>query len=98
MKLGMDRNAQLARLVLRALLSLQQSSSTPVTLERLVTVVPAPASSVLAMLRVLDEEGFVDASRMRLTLQGFAAANLPQVVAFERRKAPQLRKAYRVVA
>ncbi len=94
----MDRNAHLARLVLRALLSLSQSTSAPISLERLVAVVPAPAPAVLATLRMLDEEGYVDASRLRLTLQGFAAANLPQVVAFERRRNPRLRKAYRVVA
>lgn len=93
----MDRNAQLARLVLRALLAFSEQN-TQASLERLVAVVPAPAPAVLAMVRVLDEEGYVDASRLRLTLQGFAAAHLPQVVAFERRKNPRLRKAYRVVA
>jgi hypothetical protein len=93
----MDRNAQLARLVLRAVLAFSEQGTQP-SLERLVAVVPAPAPAVLAMVRVLDEEGYLDASRLRLTLQGFAAAHLPQIVGFERRKNPRLRKAYRVVA
>jgi hypothetical protein len=92
----MDRNAPLARLVLRALFALSQQTTAPISLERLCAVVPAPAPAVLAMVRALDEEGFVDASRLRLTLMGFAAAHAPQVVTFERRRYPRLRKAYPV--
>ena len=42
--------------------------------------------------RALDEAGYLDSKRMRLTMAGLAAASAPRMVATERRRAPRATK------
>jgi hypothetical protein len=85
----------LPRLVLRAVHALQERGVSP-SIEAVVAVVPADDEAVRAMIDALDRDGYLDASRMRLTLRGFAAVQLPTAVAYERRQNLRLRKCFRV--
>lgn len=76
----------LPRMVLRAVYALTESGASP-TLRSLVAVVPAPAPRVVETVRALDEAGYLDSKRMRLTMQGLAAAMSPRMVATDRRRA-----------
>jgi len=78
----------LPRMVLRAVYALTESGSAP-SLRTVVAIVPAPAPKVEATIRALDAQGFLDASRMRLTMRGLAAACSPRMVATDRRKTPR---------
>jgi hypothetical protein len=78
-------SATLPRLVLRAVYALTESGS-PASLRSLLAVVPAPAPQIVATVRALDAEGYLDAARMRLTMRGLAAACAPRMVATDRRK------------
>lgn len=76
----------LPRMILRAVYALTESG-TPASLRSLIAVVPAPAPKVVATVRALDAEGYLDATKMRLTMRGLAAACAPRMVAVDRRKA-----------
>lgn len=78
----------LPRMVLRAVYALTEAGS-PASLRTVLAVVPAPAPKVEAAIRALDAQGFLDATRMRLTMRGLAAACSPRMVATDRRKAPR---------
>lgn len=75
----------LPRMILRAVYALTESGS-PASLRAILAVVPAPAPRVVATVRALDAEGYLDATRMRLTMRGLAAACAPRMVAAERRR------------
>jgi Mn-dependent DtxR family transcriptional regulator len=77
--------ATLPRMVLRAVYALTESGA-PTTLRTLVAVVPADASRVIETVKALDQAGYLDAKRMRLTMAGLAAASAPRMVATERRR------------
>jgi hypothetical protein len=81
----------LPRMVLRAVYALTESGA-PTTLRTLVAVVPAEPSRVIDTVRALDEAGYLDSKRMRLTMAGLAAASAPRMVATERRRAPRSSK------
>ncbi len=78
----------LPRMVLRAVYALTESGS-PASLRTILAIVPAPAPKVVATVRALDAEGFLDANRMRLTMRGLAMACSPRMVATDRRRAPR---------
>jgi hypothetical protein len=78
----------LPRMVLRAVYALTESGS-PASLRSILAVVPAPAPKIIATVRALDAEGYLDATRMRLTMRGLAAACAPRMVATDRRRAPR---------
>lgn len=78
----------LPRMVLRAVYALTESGS-PASLRTILSIVPAPAPKVVATVRALDSEGYLDATRMRLTMRGLAAACAPRMVATDRRRAPR---------
>lgn len=78
----------LPRMVLRAVYALTESGS-PASLRTILAVVPAPAPKVVATVRALDAEGYLDATKMRLTMRGLAAACAPRMVATDRRRAPR---------
>lgn len=78
----------LPRMVLRAVYALAEAG-TPPSLCTVLAVVPAPAPKVEATIRALDAQGLLDATRMRLTMRGLAAAVAPRMVATDRRKAPR---------
>ena len=78
----------LPRMVLRAVYALTESGS-PASLRTILAVVPAPAPKVVATVRALDAEGYLDATRMRLTMRGLAAACSPRMIATDRRRAPR---------
>lgn len=78
----------LPRMVLRAVYALTESGASA-SLRTVLSVVPAPAPRVEATIRALDAQGYLDASRMRLTMRGLAAACAPRMVATDRRKAPR---------
>ncbi|MGZ3424754.1 MAG: hypothetical protein ACXVEE_43255 [Polyangiales bacterium] len=80
--------ATLPRMVLRAVYALTESGA-PTTLRTLVAVVPAAPARVVDTVRALDEAGYLDSKRMRLTMAGLAAASAPRMVATERRRAPR---------
>ena len=75
----------LPRMVLRAVYALTESGA-PASLRTILAVVPAPAPKIVATVRALDAEGYLDATRMRLTMRGLAAACAPRMVAADRRK------------
>jgi hypothetical protein len=75
-------------MVLRAVKALTESGSAP-SLRSLTAVVPAPAAQVVSVVRALDAQGYLDATRMRLTMRGLAAACASRVVTTDRRKAPR---------
>ena len=78
----------LPRMILRAVYALTESGS-PASLQSVLAIVPAPAPKVIATVRALDAEGYLDASRMRLTMRGLAAACAPRMVAIDRRRTPR---------
>ena len=78
--------ATLPRMVLRAVYALTEAGA-PATLRTVVAVVPAAPERVVDAVRALDEAGYLDAKRMRLTMAGLAAASAPRMVATERRRA-----------
>ena len=91
-------SSDLARRVLRALLALTERGG-EISVQTVMTLVPASPAAVCAMLLALDAEGYVDGDRFRLTMRGFAAAHAPRAIAFERRRGPRadrMRKAVRV--
>jgi hypothetical protein len=81
----------LPRMILRAVYALTESG-TPPSLRSLLAIVPAPADQIVATIRALNGEGYLDASRMRLTMRGLALACAPHMVATDRRRAPRDRK------
>jgi hypothetical protein len=88
----------LARRVLRAVHALSQRDVAP-SLPALLAVVPDSPARICATLLALDQQGYLDGDRLRLTLRGFAAVQAPRAVAFERRRSlrdARLRKAWRV--
>src|SRR3954463_5268204 len=88
-------SSDLARRVLRALLALTDRGG-EISVQTVMTLVPASPAAVCAMLLALDAEGYVDGDRFRLTMRGFAAAHAPRAIAFERRREGAMRKAVRV--
>lgn len=86
----MHTAATLPRMVLRAVYALTESGA-PTTLRTLVAVVPAEPARVVDTVRALDEAGYLDSKRMRLTMAGLAAASAPTMVTTERRRAPRSR-------
>ncbi|GAC1394031.1 MAG: hypothetical protein NVS3B10_21050 [Polyangiales bacterium] len=83
-----------ARRLLRAVHVVSQREGS--SLRTLLALVPDPPARACAMLLALDEAGYIDGERLRLTLRGFAALHAPQALAFERRRGARLRKAIRV--
>jgi hypothetical protein len=75
----------LPRMILRAVYALTESGSAA-SLRTILAVVPAPAPKVVATVRALDAEGYLDATKMRLTMRGLAAACAPRMIAADRRK------------
>lgn len=88
-------SAALPRRVLRALHALSDRGC-GASLEALLAIVPDSKTAVCATLLALDEAGYVDGEKLRLTMLGFAAVQAPRAVAFERRRFGALRKAVRV--
>src|SRR5262245_14449235 len=78
----------LPRMVLRAVYALTESGSPP-SLRTVLAIVPAPAPKVVATVRALDAQGYLDATKMRLTMRGLAAACAPRMVAVDRRRSPR---------
>jgi hypothetical protein len=78
----------LPRMVLRAVFALSESGSS-VSMGAVQAVVPAPADAVAQTIAALDAAGLLDRQRMRLTMQGLAAACAPRMIATDRRRAPR---------
>ena len=78
----------LPRMVLRAVYALTEAG-TPPSMCTVLAIVPAPAPKVEATIRALDAQGLLDATRMRLTMRGLAAACATRMVATDRRKTPR---------
>ena len=85
----------LLRRVLRAVHALSQRDASP-SLPALLAIVPDSPTRICAALLALDEGGYLDGERLRLTMRGFAAVHAPRAIAFERRRGSRLRKAWRV--
>lgn len=85
----------LPRRVLRAVHALCQRDAEP-SVTALLAIVPDSPARVCAMLLALDAEGYLDGERLRLTLRGFAALQIPRAVAFERRRRLRTGGAWRV--
>jgi hypothetical protein len=99
MPLPLSTSTDLSRRVLRAIHALGERTGEP-SIQTLLALVPAPPAAVCAMLLALDEAGYVDGERLRLTMRGFAAVHAPRALAFERRAhgIGGVRKAVRGVA
>lgn len=81
----MSTLSPLARRVLRAVYALTESGLAP-SCASILAVVPAKHADVLAAIEALETDGFLDASRMRLTMAGLAAACAPRMEAVDRRR------------